>query len=292
MPAHEPLSDEGWGQVGGVAEEKDVAVAPVVGQLRAEVVLRDAHKVQPVARDPLDPGSDQGLDGLDGLEVSGGLAVQEAELPAVAGLADAHVGRGALGVAQLVDTFPLVELDLAVDVDDQPALLEVEVFHGRADRRAHHTVGSVTAQDVGGQHGLGLGGEPVGEVHPDPALAVLGDIGDLDVGAQGDRGLVLEVGAEQVLELGLVEHVRLWVAVPTLVAGPVEHREHPVVAVDQLQSAGGPGDGARTARRCRAVPGPGRSRRRGARPAVGGRRRPSGPGRGTRRRTAPAGWRR
>ena len=72
----EPLSDEGWGQVGGVAEEEDVAVAPVVGQLRAEVVLRDAHELQLVARDPLDPGSDQGLEGFDGLEVGGGLALR------------------------------------------------------------------------------------------------------------------------------------------------------------------------------------------------------------------------
>ena len=33
------------------------------------------------------------------------------------------------------------------------------------------------------------------------------------------------------------------VPVPAVVAGPVEHREHPVVPVDQLQPAGGPGHG-------------------------------------------------
>ena len=86
-----------------------------------------------------------------------------------------------------------------------------------------------------------LAGEPVGEVHADPALAVLGDVGDLDVAAQADRGLVLEVGAQQVLELGLVEHVGLRVPVPAVVAGAVEDGEDPVVAVDQLQAAGGPG---------------------------------------------------
>ena len=206
-------------------------------------VLRDAHQLELVARDALDPRSDEGLEGFDGLEVGGGLALEEAELPAVAGLADAHVRRGALGVAELVHAFPLVELDRAVHVDHQPALLELEVLHRRADRRAHHAVGAVAAQDVGGQHGLVLAGEPVGEVHPDAALAVLGDVGDLDVAAQADRGLVLEVGAQQVLELGLVEHVGPRVPVPAVVAGPVEHREHPVVAVDQLQPAGGPGDG-------------------------------------------------
>jgi hypothetical protein len=46
-----------------------------------------------------------------------------------------------------------------------------------------------------------------------------------------------------VLELGLVEHVGLRVPVPAVVAGPVEDREHPVVPVDQLQPAGGPGHG-------------------------------------------------
>jgi hypothetical protein len=77
-----------------------------------------------------------------------------------------------------------------------------------------------------------LAGEPVGEVHPDPARAVLGDVGDLYVAAQADRGLVLEAVAHKVLELGLVEHVGLRVPVPAVVAGPVQDREHPVVAVD------------------------------------------------------------
>ena len=57
----EPLSDERWRQVGGVTEEEDVALAPAVGQLRPEVVLRDAHQLELVARDALDPRSDEGL---------------------------------------------------------------------------------------------------------------------------------------------------------------------------------------------------------------------------------------
>ena len=146
--------------------------------------------------------------------------------------------------------FPLVELDRAVHVDDQPPLLELEVLHGRADRGANHAVGSIAAQDVGGQHGLVVAGERVGEVHADPAVAVLGDVGDLDVAAHADRGLVLEVGAQQVFELGLVEHVGLWVTVPAVVGGSVEDREHPVVAVDQLQ----PGVGRDTAANCSAMP--------------------------------------
>ena len=81
----EPLSDERRRQVGSVTEEEDVAVSPAVGQLRPEVVLRDACQLQLVARDALDPRSDQWLEGFDGLEVSGGLALEETELPAVPG---------------------------------------------------------------------------------------------------------------------------------------------------------------------------------------------------------------
>ncbi len=66
---------------------------------------------------------------------------------------------------------------------DTPASLEVEDFHSRADGCAHYAVGSVAAQDVGGQCGLVLAGEPVGEVHPGAALPVLCDFGYLDVAA-------------------------------------------------------------------------------------------------------------
>ena len=58
-----------------------------------------------------------------------------------------------------------------------------------------------------------------------------------------DRGLVLEVGPQQVFEFGLVEHVRPRVPVPSVVAGAVEHGEDSVVPVDQLQAAGGTGEG-------------------------------------------------
>ena len=54
---------------------------------------------------------------------------QQTELPAVTGLADAHVRRGAVGVADLVHAFPLVEFDRAGHVDHQPALLELQVLH-------------------------------------------------------------------------------------------------------------------------------------------------------------------
>ena len=226
--------------MGCVAQEEHVAVSPAVRQLGPEGVLRHAPEHQPVARDALDPRPDEGQERFDRLEVGGGLTRKQPELPAVTRLADPHVRRCALGVADLVHALPLVELDRAVHVDHEPALLEVQVLHRGADRGSHHAVGSVAAQDVRRQHGLVLAAEPVGEVHPHPAPTVLGDVGDVDVPAQRDRGLVLEVGAHQLLELGLVEHVGLGVAVPPVVAVPVEHREHPVVAVDQLQPAGGP----------------------------------------------------
>ena len=54
----------------------------------------------------------------------------------------------------------------------------------------------VTAATLLGQYGLVLAGEPVGEVHPHATLAVLRDVGDLDVATQADRRLVLEVGAQ------------------------------------------------------------------------------------------------
>jgi hypothetical protein len=116
--------------VGGVTEEEDVAVSPAVRQLRPEGVLRHAQELQLVARDGLDPGSDERLESFNGLEVGGCLALEEAELPAVAGVPDPHIRRSPVRVADLVHAFPLVELDHAGHVDHQPALLELEIFHG------------------------------------------------------------------------------------------------------------------------------------------------------------------
>ena len=62
--------------MGGVAEEEDVVVAPAVGQLCAEGVLRNPHQFEPFARDVFDPGSDEWLKGFDGREVGSGLTRQ------------------------------------------------------------------------------------------------------------------------------------------------------------------------------------------------------------------------
>ena len=61
----------------------------------------------------------------------GGLPLQQPELPAVTALPDAHVRRRAVRVADLVHAVPLVQLGVAGEVEDQPALLEPQVLHGR-----------------------------------------------------------------------------------------------------------------------------------------------------------------
>ena len=187
-----------------------------------------------------------------------------------------------------MDTVPLVEIGGGGDVDHEPALLEREVLHGRADGRADDAVGSVAAEDVAGQQGLGPAGEPVGEVDLHPSLAVLGDVGDLDVSAQADGGLVLEVGPQQVLEFRLVEHVRPAGARAVLRRRRGRARRRPGGSGRSAAGRGWDARRRRTARRCPVARGCGRSRRPGARPAAGGRPPPSGPGPGSRRRIGRA----
>ena len=148
------LSDERRGEVRGVAEQEDPPVAPAVGDLGAEGVLGHPHDVQLVERYRLGPRGDERVQTGDVAVVVGGLGGAEAELPPVAGVADAHVGPGAAGVADLVHAFPLGQVAGGVHVDDQPALVELQVGHVRVDRGAGDAVGAVAAEHVGGQQGV------------------------------------------------------------------------------------------------------------------------------------------
>ncbi|MDT5070681.1 MAG: hypothetical protein QOH82_1, partial [Mycobacterium sp.] len=73
----------------GVAEEEDAATPPVVGNLRAECVLADAHQFELIDAGILDPWLDQRAECIEGAEVGGRLVVEQTELPPVARLADA-----------------------------------------------------------------------------------------------------------------------------------------------------------------------------------------------------------
>ncbi len=108
------LADERRGEVGGVAEQEDAAAPPAVGELGAEGVLGDADQFESSSATRADPRRDQRPQRVEGVEVVGGLAGQQPELPAVAGLADAHVGARADGVAHLVHALPLVEVGRSV----------------------------------------------------------------------------------------------------------------------------------------------------------------------------------
>ena len=157
--------------------------------------------------------------------VVGGFAGGQAELPAVAGVADAHVGRRADRVADLVHALPLGEVGVGVHVDHEPALGEPQVPHGGADRGPHDAVGAVAAQHV-----LGVDLLRSVDEHPHPR-SVLGHAGDLGAAAERDGAVLLEVGAQDRLEVGLVEHVRLGVAVPARTSAELGQHAH--VAVQQ-----------------------------------------------------------
>lgn len=64
--------------------------------------------------------------------------------------------RGTDRIADLVYALPGVEVGLGVHVDDEPALRELQVLHGGADRGSGQTVGPVAAQDVLREQGVPL----------------------------------------------------------------------------------------------------------------------------------------
>ena len=167
--------------MGGVTQDEHIAVAPAVGHLRAEGVRGDAHQPQLLGGCVTQPRRDQRLNVGDVLVVGGGFPVEQPEFPTVAGLADPHVGAGALGTAQLVAALPLVEFGVGVHVDHQPGLLERQPVHVGADPGAYRAVGAVAAQHVAGLHAVFAAAHTVKEAHPDPVGLGLGDAGDLDI---------------------------------------------------------------------------------------------------------------
>jgi hypothetical protein len=75
-------------------------------------------------------------------------------------------------------------------------------------------------------------GGTVGVGHPHAAGFVLGDVGDLGIAAQLDIWTLGQVGAQQLLQLGLVEHVGLREAVPAAGRVAVELCQRVVVLVE------------------------------------------------------------
>ena len=142
------LADEWGSEVCRVAEDEDVPPAPPLGDLGAERVLGDAQQCQLAVPDIGRPRPDQWSQGGQGGEVIGTFAGQQLKLPAVAGCADAHVGSRANRITCLVHAFPLLEVGAGGDVDDQPALLEVQIVYVRAHSGAHHAVGAVATQQI------------------------------------------------------------------------------------------------------------------------------------------------
>ncbi len=138
--------------------------------------------VQFAVCDPGGPWRDQRSQRIQSAEIVGAFAGQQPELPPVAGRSDAHVGSRANRVAHLVHALPLLQVGVAGDVDNQPALLEVQIPHGRADLVAHHAVGAIAAQQV---VGLDLVNVAVGAVGERDAYAIsaVGQLGDLGVTA-------------------------------------------------------------------------------------------------------------
>ena len=215
-------------------------MAPAVGELGPEGVLRHADDVQVLERCRRGPRCDQRVQVGDVAVVVGGLGGVEPELPAVAGPADAHEGRGAPAVAHLVGPLPLAQIAGGVHVDDQPALLEPQVEHVCADGGAREAVGAVAAEHVRGQQRLRRPVDPIGQVDPDRTVAVLGEARDLGPAAQRGERVAGEVGAQERLELRLVEHGGLGKAVPAPVGASRELGQHRHVGPDEPQTVAGP----------------------------------------------------
>ncbi len=240
--AAQSLPDERRGEVGGVAEQEHPPVAPAVGQAGPEGVFGQPHQPQPADRDVAGPRGDQRVQPGRVAEVVPALPGQQPELPAVPGRADPHVRAGPVRVAQLVYAVPLGQVGVGVHVDDQPALLQVQVLQAAADRGPDHAVGAVAAEHVLGQDRLAAAGDPVADLDPHPAGAVLDHVGDLAVAADGHRRIAGQVRAEDALQHRLVEHVRLGVPVPAGRGAPPELGQHPQVAAEQPQPLTWPGD--------------------------------------------------
>jgi len=133
--------------------------------------------------------------------------------------------------------FPLADIGIGGHVDDEPALREVQVLHGGADGGPDQAAGAVAAQHVLREDSAGL----AGQVDSDATL-VLGQGHHVAASAQGDGVAPGQAGPQDGLELRLVEHVRLRIAVLAVGGIPREFGQHSQVAVHQSQSLAGPGD--------------------------------------------------
>lgn len=105
-------------------------------------------------------------------------------------------------VAHLVDSLPLVQVGIGRHVDHEPALLELEIVHRRADRGTDQAVGAVAAQDEARRHPVFLAAGPIGEGNPGALGPDLDDLGHLRVGTQHRVRMVRQVRPQQPLDSG------------------------------------------------------------------------------------------
>ena len=243
QPGAHALPDERRGEMGGVAEQKDVAPAPPLGDLGAKGVFGDADQRQIRGWNIANPRSDERAQCVEIGEIVCGFDGQHLEFPAVTGVADAHVRRGASRIADLMHALPLTEIGCSCDVDHQPALVELQVAHADADARPRNTVRAVAPEDIGRLDNMLCPIGAIDEGHQDPSLSIVGDVGDLDVAPQFCARVALEVCAQQRFEVRLVEHVRLREAMHAACRVAVKLGQDPRGVVEQSQPERGPGDG-------------------------------------------------
>ena len=145
-------------------------------------------------------------------------------------------------VTHLMNALPLVEISRCCDVHDEPALFESEVFHAGSDPAARDAVGSVASENVVGFYCVFAAVGAVGVGDADPVRAPVAEVGDLDVASQLRAWVVLEVSAQKLFELGLVEHVGLRKTVAAQSGSAAEFCEHLHGTVEQPKSACGAGN--------------------------------------------------
>ncbi len=117
-----------------VAGEEHAAAAPVVGDQRVEAIARLAPELAVLGREP----AREQLPRPSGVAAAPGFAGLERDLPAAVVLRADHQRAGALGLAVLHAVRRQLRQPALVDqhVDDQPGLVEVEVFEADAGERA------------------------------------------------------------------------------------------------------------------------------------------------------------
>ncbi len=228
--------------MGGIAEKEDIAAAPALRDLGPEGVLGDANEFELIVTDLAGPRRDERPQRAHRPEVVGRLAGEQPKLPAIAHIADLHEGPRSMGITELMDAGPLTQVSRGGDVDYQPALVKSQVAHRDSDAGSDQAVGAVAAQHVIGGHGVGVTVCPVAEGDAGASRSEVDEVGDFDIAFQRSQRVALQVRAQQRLELRLVEHIGLGMAVARSRGVTLEFGEHCEPGIEQSQAQGGSRD--------------------------------------------------